>query len=266
MTTVFQKNIASTQRPASTVKLMNALVFQDWVTSGLLDTTVEVNSGDTVDWPTNSNAGLIAGDVLSYRDLLYGSLVPSGNDAAKCIARHVGALIIAGAGPGSSSDPVTRFVEAMNAKSAAIGLPTAVFADSFGLALGNLMSATDLAMCMAAVAADPLLLTVAGTMTRGLTVTGPNARTQNITHTVQPNINPAGPVPIPEFIAGKTGTVTFSGGDAQYNSGGCLGMLWETPTGAKRVTVVLGSDLPDPIRYQDVRKLIDFELARLGEL
>ena len=62
MTTVFQKNPASAQQPASTVKVVNALVFQDWVTSGLLDTTVAVNSGDTVDWPTNSNAGVPGGE------------------------------------------------------------------------------------------------------------------------------------------------------------------------------------------------------------
>lgn len=266
MTTVFQKNIASTQRPASTIKLMNALVFQDWVTSGLLDTTVAVSGSDTVDWATDSNAGLISGDVLSYRDLLYGSLLPSGNDAAKCIARHVGALIIAGAGPGSSSDPVTRFVQAMNAKSAAIGLSTAVFADPSGVSLDNLMSAADLALIMVAVASDPLLVAVAGTMTRGLSVTGPNARTQAVTHTVWTNVKPGGAVPTPEFLAGKTGTVYYAGADAQYNSGGCLAVYWETPSGAKRVTAILGAGLPDPIRYQDLRKLIDFELARMGEL
>ena len=43
-------------------------------------------------------------------------------------------------------------------------------------------------------------------------------------------------------------------------------MYWETPSGAKRVTAILGAGLPDPIRYQDVRKLIDYELARLGQL
>lgn len=260
MSTVFQKDPTTTQHPASTCKVINALVFLDWVGAGLLDDTVEVNSDDTVNWSTNTNAGLIAGDVLSYRDLLYGSMVPSGNDAAKCIARHVGGLIIAGSGPGTSTDPVTRFVQAMNAKAASLGMSTAIFTDSYGVEDGNRMSATDLAIAMVALAGIPLLVTVAGTMTHGMAITGPNARTQNVTHTTQPNINPAGPVPIPEFIAGKTGT------SYTYSSGGCLVMLWETPTGAQRVTVVLGSELPDPIRYQDMRRLIDYELARLGEL
>lgn len=266
MNVVFEKNPSSPQQPASTTKVVNALVFNDWVTGALLDATVEVSGADTVDWSTNSNAGLLSGDVISYRDLLYGSMVPSGNDAAKCIARHVGALIIDGDGPGASTDPVTRFVEAMGAKAAELDMATATFGDPFGMELANQMSASDLAAAMVALSGHPLLVTVAGTMSRGLTITGANARTQTVTHTVQAKIAPAGPVPMPEFIAGKTGSVSYGGGSSQHDSGGCLAVLWETPTGAKRVTVVLGSELPDPIRYQDVRKLIDFELARLGEL
>lgn len=256
MTTVFQKNASTTQRPGSTVKLMNALVFQDWVTAGMLDNVVGVTAADTVDWGSNSNAALLNGDQISYRDLLYGMLLPSGNDAAKCLARNVGALIIAGGGPGSSTNPTTRYIQAMNAKSIAIGLPTAVFADPFGLDQGNLMSADDLARLMVAFAGDPFLVTVGGTLSHMLTITGANARTYSVTHT----INPSGTVLLPEFIAGKTGTVTYV--DTSLNSGGCIAVLWEAPTGERRVTSILGS-AADPARYQDLRKLIDYELARI---
>lgn len=259
MTTVFTKNITTTQRPASTVKLMNALVFSDWVGPGDLSTTVAVTAADVVNWATNSNAGLITGDVLSYEDVLYGSLLPSGNDAAKCIARNVGTLIISGAGPGSSTDPVDRFVEAMNAKAATLGLPTAVFVDSFGLSSSNLMSATDLSLLMLEFAADAYLVGVGGTYTRGLVISGPNARTENVTHT----INPSGAVPFPEFLCGKTGTVTY--GDPALDSGGCCAMLWQSPSGVRRISAVMGANPPEE-RYVDLRKMIDFELSRLGEL
>lgn len=266
MTVVFQKNATSPQQPASTIKLMNALVFRDWISDAMLDTTVIVTAADVVNFTTDSNAGLQVGDVLSYRDLLYGSLVPSGNDAAKCIARNVGALIISGGGPGASADPVLRFVEAMNARASSMGLTTAVFGDSFGFSLQNAISAADLAAVMIAVADAPLLLTVAGTMSRGLTITGANARTQTVVHTVQASIAPVGPIPMPEFVAAKTGTVFYSGADAQYDSGGCVAMLWVTPSGAKRVSVVLGSGATNHDRYRDLRKMMDFELARLGQL
>lgn len=254
-TTVFSKNPTTTQRPGSTVKLMNALVMNDWVSGAGLDAIVSVTAGDTVDWATNSNAGLLSGDVLSYRSLLYGMMLPSGNDAAKCIARNVGALIIAGGGPGSSSDPSTRYLQAMNAKAAAIGLPTAVYTDVFGVDIGNTMSATDLASLMVSYATVPYLVTVGGTYTYGMPITGPNARTQNVTHTINPN----GDVPLPEFICGKTGTVTYT--DTTQNSGGCLAILWAMPNGERRVTALLHSDA-DPARFQDARKLIDYEIAR----
>lgn len=259
MTVVFQKNPSTTQRPGSTVKLVNALVMNDWVSGAALDTVVTVISEDTVNWATNTNAGLLANDQLTYRDLLFGMMLPSGNDAAKAIARLVGALIIAGGGPGSSTNPTTRYVQAMNAKAAEVGMSTAVLADPVGLDAGNLMSASDLAKAMVAYAAVPYLVTVGGTMTHGMTITGANARTYNVTHT----INPAGTVPLPEFICGKTGTVTY--GDPTLNSGGCVAVLWQSPSGIKRVTSILGAPA-DPGRYEDLRKLIDYELARLGEL
>lgn len=259
MTAVFQKDSNTTQRPGSTVKLITALVMNDWVSGSALDTVVTVVSADTVEWATNSNAGLLAGDQLTYRDLLFGMMLPSGNDAAKAIARLVGALIIAGGGPGSSTDPSTRYVQAMNAKAAAIGMATAVLADPAGTSSSNLMSADDLAKAMVAYAGAPYLVTVGGTLTHSMTITGGNARTYNVTHTINPN----GTVLLPEFICGKTGTVTF--GDPTLNSGGCIAVLWQSPSGVKRVTSILGAQ-PDPGRYRDLRKLIDYELARLGEL
>jgi len=259
MTIAFQKSPSTTQRPASTVKLVNALVMNDWVSGAALDTVVTVISADTVDPATNSNAGLRANDQLTYRDLLFGLILPSGNDAGKAIARLVGALIIAGGGPGSSTDPTTRYVQAMNAKAAAIGMSTAVLTDPYGLDPGNLMSAADLAKAMVAYAAVPYLVAVGGTITHGMTITGTNARTYNVTHT----INPAGPVPIPEFICGKTGWATYS--NPELNSGACIAVLWQSPSGARRITSILGAPASPGI-YQDLRKLIDYELARLGEL
>lgn len=257
MSSLYEKNATSTQRPGSTVKLMTALVMQDWCMGLALDQTVTVTSADVVDWASNSNAQLQTGDVLSYRDLLFGLMLPSGNDAAKCIARNVGALIIAGGGPGVATDPVSRFVQAMNAKAASLGLPTAIFADPAGTDSANLMSAIDLAVLMSVYAEHSYLVTVSGTLSKTLTVTGVNARSYIVNHT----INPAGQVLIPEFICGKTGTVTY--GDPSLNSGGCLAVLWQAPNGQRRVTVLLGA-ADDPARYLDLRRLIDYEIARMG--
>ena len=40
-----------------------------------------------------TSAGLRAGDVVTLKDLLYGLLLPSGNDAAEVLARYIGSVI-----------------------------------------------------------------------------------------------------------------------------------------------------------------------------
>lgn len=266
MTTVFEKNPNQQQRPASVVKVVTALVFNDWVTSAMLDTTVTFNAADAANQTTESHAGLMSGDILSYRDLLYAAMLPSGNDAARSIARNVGALIIAGSGPGTSGTDTTRFVQAMNAKATALGMTSSTFTDSAGFDVGNVTTPADLAKAMIAVAGDGFLCGVMGAMSHTATITGPNARTATWTHTVAPYAGAGGSVPIPELIAAKTGTVTYGPGYEQYNSGGCLAALWELPGGGRRVSVILGAALPDPDRYRDLRRLIDYEKARVGLL
>ena len=67
---------------ASTVKLMTALLIVERKGPAgedvLASETVEVAVGDLV---TGTSAGLDAGDVLTWEDLLHGILLPSGNDA-----------------------------------------------------------------------------------------------------------------------------------------------------------------------------------------
>ena len=77
------------RRPASTVKLMTALVALQHlkpdavltVPNGVQSVTTEVGG---------SAMGLVAGESLTLRQLLYGMLLPSGNDAAYTVASAVG--------------------------------------------------------------------------------------------------------------------------------------------------------------------------------
>jgi hypothetical protein len=64
--------------------------------------------------------GLAASEVLTVRDLLYGLLLPSGNDAAVALAEHVA----------GSED---AFVKLMNEAAAVLGLAETHFANSHGL-------------------------------------------------------------------------------------------------------------------------------------
>jgi serine-type D-Ala-D-Ala carboxypeptidase (penicillin-binding protein 5/6) len=73
----------------------------------------------------SSVMGLQPGDRFRLRDLLYGLMLPSGNDAALAIARHV-----------SGSD--AAFVAEMNALMQRLGLTGTTFVDAHGLGGGGL--------------------------------------------------------------------------------------------------------------------------------
>ncbi|MFA7297887.1 MAG: D-alanyl-D-alanine carboxypeptidase family protein [Dehalococcoidia bacterium] len=116
--------------PASLTKIATAIVA---IEHGDLDrrVTVDVDSrvmrGSTV-------MGLIPGDEFSVRDLLYGMMLPSGNDAALAVGRAV-----------SGSD--AAFVTDMNALAERLGLRDTHFANPHGLnAPGHATSARDLAL------------------------------------------------------------------------------------------------------------------------
>lgn len=103
---------------ASLTKLMTALI----VLENCPDLSKEYFvSTDAVDLEKDvSKANLRAGDKLSIRDLLYGLLVPSGNDAAMCLAENV-------------FGNYDNFIIAMNNEAERIGAVNTHFANPHGL-------------------------------------------------------------------------------------------------------------------------------------
>lgn len=100
---------------ASTTKIMTTIVILE--KSDLDETvTVSAKAGGT----GGSRLGLKRGDKASVRDLLYGLMLRSGNDAAVALAEHVG---------GS----VKEFAELMNEKATELGLTNTHFVTPHGL-------------------------------------------------------------------------------------------------------------------------------------
>jgi D-alanyl-D-alanine carboxypeptidase len=125
---LWQRDGESSRAPASLTKLITAMVAVD--DAGSLDRVVEVVPEATRVMP--SLMGLSAGEKLSVRELLYGLLLDSGNDAAEALA---GGLV-----------PRDRFIRQMNQKAKSIGLTASHFVTPSGLdAPGHGMSAHDLA-------------------------------------------------------------------------------------------------------------------------
>ena len=102
-------------KSASTTKIMTTIVILE--KADLNETvTVSAKAGGT----GGSRLGLKRGDKASVRDLLYGLMLRSGNDAAVALAEHVG---------GS----VKGFAELMNEKASELGLTNTHFVTPHGL-------------------------------------------------------------------------------------------------------------------------------------
>lgn len=113
---------------ASTTKLMTAYVAMKELP---IDKTVRAAPYEAI--YGESLLGLKAGERVSVRDLLYGLILVSGNDAAHTLAV-------------SAAGSEERFVRQMNRYAAALGLADTHYANSIGLdERGNYSSAADLA-------------------------------------------------------------------------------------------------------------------------
>jgi len=144
--------------PASTVKVMTALVALDHYQ---LD---EVLTAGKID-DNGQDIKLVEGEKMTVKNLLYGLLVASGNDAALVLAQNY---------PGG----IVNFVKAMNQKAEQLKLTHTYFANPTGLdsdPQGNLFtdlsytSALDLARLAAYALKNQLLLEIFST--RSITIT-----------------------------------------------------------------------------------------------
>ena len=114
---VFEQSALKRMNPASTTKIMTAILALKY---GNLDDLVTVTDDAIITESGSSMAGVKPGDVMSLEDLLYGLMIPSGNDAANAIAVHIGGSI-------------DEFVKMMNAEAHRIGATGTHFKNANGL-------------------------------------------------------------------------------------------------------------------------------------
>lgn len=127
-TVLYEKNAREQRAMASTTKIMTAILT---IEAGELDREFTVDSYAIM--VEGTSMGLREGDRVSRRDLLYGILLPSGNDAANAAAVSVGGSI-------------GGFVELMNKKAQELSLADTHFVTPSGLdAQGHYTTALDLA-------------------------------------------------------------------------------------------------------------------------
>jgi D-alanyl-D-alanine carboxypeptidase (penicillin-binding protein 5/6) len=90
-----------------------------------------------------TSARLKPGDVLSIWDLLHGLMLPSGNDAATCLAEHFGEYLYEVTTKKRSGAPMPArhaskyFIAEMNRYARALGMESTIFANPHGLSNNN---------------------------------------------------------------------------------------------------------------------------------
>lgn len=242
--------------PASLEKMMTAYILLDRKSSVLDSETVTITSADVT--ITGSSADLMAGDVITWRDLLYGLMVPSGNDAAQAIARVIGTEIHDAAGSGTTG--MTRFIEEMNNQGAVLGLSSTTFnspsggdnASEFPTGHVSPTTARDMTTLAGIAFADSDIQAAASAASHTMTITGTNARTYSVSSTVYlvngPLNSPAG-IKMDGLLAIKGGVLV--GGPTTYN----FSMLWEAPAGQQLAITIMGSPT-DLARILDLTSLV----------
>ena len=120
---VYEKSADEKMYPASTIKIMTYVVVADNV-ADFDGTMVTINQSviDGLD-PESTVMGLSdhIGEQYSIRELLYGMMLPSGNDAALVLADYIG------------QGDVQKFVDKMNDKAKELGCENTHFANPDGL-------------------------------------------------------------------------------------------------------------------------------------
>lgn len=128
---LYAKDPFGHRQVGSIVKLATALVV---IENAELDEQVKIIEDDLVDTTMYSNMALHAGDTLTVSQLLYGLLIPSGNDGARALARHVGSKL---SGSEDSRVATEAFVKEMNSYAASIGLTDSRFTVPDGIDAPN---------------------------------------------------------------------------------------------------------------------------------
>lgn len=131
---LYEKNMDKEKLIASTTKIMTAVIALEY---GDLDTLVTV--GDEVLKAYGSAIYIEVGEELYLKDLLYGLMLRSGNDAAIEIAYAV-------------SGSMESFVHLMNEKALELGMKNTIFYNNHGLeennGVGNTSTVYDMALLM----------------------------------------------------------------------------------------------------------------------
>ena len=153
----FSKNAEDRVQPASTTKIMTALLVVEAVEAGSIALDDKVAAYDDCqynmdEYSTNAEPAIEPGELLSVEELLYCAMLVSANEACNILAEYV-------------SGSVANFVSAMNDRAAELGCTGTSFKNANGLEeSGHYTTAADFALIAQEAVKHTLLLEICGTL------------------------------------------------------------------------------------------------------
>ena len=238
---LFDKNSTSKCYPASTTKILTSIVAIESIN---LDTTFTVGNEINLAEEGSSLAYLVQGEEISLKDLLYGLMLPSGNDAAYTIAVNV-ARILTGNPILTDNEAVTYFVSLMNEKAQEIGMVDSHFEVPDGYHNKNhYVTAQDMMRLLIYAQRVDILKQVASTQSYSTTaLTGQEHTWINTNKLLDQNSS--------YYYEGVNGFKTGFHDDA----GNCL--IVTANINSREVFLIIMKSETDDTRYQDATILLD---------
>lgn len=232
---LFEKNGSKAMYPASTTKLLTALIAAEKLdmndTFSFSQTAVSNLESGAV------TAGMKAGDTMKVEDAMYAMLLRSACEVANGLAEKV-------------SGTQTAFAELMNSRAKELGCSGSSFANASGLNNTNhYTTASDMALITAAALDNAEVKKILQTSSYTLPATGSRAALTVKTSNKMAN---GGTESYSGYVGGKTGYTSKAGsclaGEAEYN-------------GHKLVAVVLKAN---QTQYKDSKALFDYGVKLIG--
>ncbi len=227
---LYSKNIHERLYPASTTKIMTALLAME---NGNLDDTVEFSHEAVFSVPTDgSNMGMDEGESISLEECLYGIMVASANEAANAAGEYI-------------SGSIEDFVALMNKRAEEIGCNDTHFTNPNGLHdPQHYTSAYDLALISSYFFRNEMLCKISNTPRYHFeaTATQPDDFYKNNKHKL---VN--GEIPYEGILGGKTGYTD----DSRQTLVTCA-----EQNGMRLICVVFKEETPD--QFTDTAELFDY--------
>lgn len=235
---LYEKNANSLMYPASTTKILTAIIALE--TCPLDEKVTASHNAITSIKSGYTNAKIQVGEQLSMEDLLYALLLKSANEAANVIAEHIGGT-------------TENFANIMNAKAIELGCTSTHFVNANGIHDDNhYTTASDLATIMYYCMQNETFRHMVSTLTYTLPATEQYPTADRVLTNSNSLMIPEHPYYYPYVIGGKTGFTT--------QAKNCL-ITISNKDGLELISVVLHAESTEDgrsARYLDTISLLEY--------